>query len=446
MLKKLFEFEEDNISIINNARFNNIVFWDSIRVQFYMNGLDKKNPTKRILGFSKYLFFISILKSFKYLFLKFDYILITSDSEKKIIDGKIYDKSVSKICESLKSDKILIIDFSTRIYDNVQGFKYVINGYTINLFAKIYRCFIRVQFNSESEILFNKLKQVDNYNYKNYLINLSSNISIYNFLLKRWSPKILFNSCYSYYAPAFSANFLNINTYEIQHGIITNAHPAYSSNYYRSLNFRCNKLLAFGNSIFSFLTNDKIFKKECISIIGNGYIEYLSENKFVNKISNYNKVIIVPTDWALEDDLVDFIIQMFELSSSFKIIFTPRDEFKTESLKKLFKYKNRFELHSNEFQDKLCLSDLCITIDSTCALEACAFGVPSILFNLNNRARNFYGNTFNDSGIVKYVESPKESIDILNSWPFYDRIRISNSSDYYFKKGFTTNLQSVLYG
>jgi hypothetical protein len=446
MLEKLFHFEEENNDLIKNSRLNGFAIWDTIRVQFYMNSLNIKMPKVSSLQFKKIEIIFSFIRSVKTLFQKYDVVLITSSSEKKIYNSVVYDKSISGICSSLKGQRVLVIDYSFGSKKLAFGFENVVNGYLMNFLAKCIKPFCKISFNDDSLLLLDSLKKEDNFDYKNYLISINALNKIFFFFLKFWSPKIYFASCYSYYSSNYSANKLNIPTYEIQHGIITNAHPAYSSKISDNSIFRCKNLLAYGDSIFSFLTSESIFKKKNILVVGNAYIDQLKNINRNHVIDNHNKIVIVPTDWSVEDYLIDFVIEMVKKTEFINFIITPRIELSIDNYKRINGFFNRINVRMNQFQSQVQNSDVCLTIDSTCALEACALGIPSILYDLDNRATNFFGHVFNDQNIVKYINSSKEAVNIIENWPFLNKNYIKSAGNFYYKENYYLNINSVING
>lgn len=446
MLHKLFHFEEENKFLIQNSTLNGVSFWDTIRVQFYMNSLSVKMPKVSPAKFNKIKTLFLFLNSIPRLFFKYDYVFITSDSEKKTYNSLIYDKSISGICSSIKNCRTLVIDYSLDSDKSTDGYDNVVNGYLFNFLAKCLKPFLKTTFNKESEQLFKHLKVVDNFDYKNYLISINALNKIFFIFFKLWSPKKYFSSCYSYYSANFCANKLQIPSFEIQHGIITNGHPAYSSKVEFSTEYRCKKLLAFGDSIFSFLTTSNIFKHENIVVIGNAYIDLLKKNRKPLKYQTEFKTIIVPTDWSVEDDLIKFVISILDSSDSINFIITPRIDLKIDNYKKIKSYDTRISIHLNQFQSQIQNSDICLTIDSTCALEACAFGIPSILYDLDNRATNFYGHVFNDENAVSYVLSPYEALNVIENWPFSDKSYIESIGNTFYNENYFYNINRLLNG
>ena len=211
-------------------------------------------------------------------------------------------------------------------------------------------------------------------------------------ILKNISPKAVLIRCgYGRFPMALSqaCRELNIPSIEIQHGLITDLHPAYTKSV-KSENKDCipEYLLTHGDVFTEMIKKGNLFDKNKVFTVGHFYLEKIKNEKMDTKasISHFKHNLLFTSQWILSEEIQDFVIRVAELLKKLKldigIIFKPHPYEKTDYTA-LSSHDNI--ILADKFEDIFRLFrkvDAHSTVYSISALEAMAFGKPNVFVDV----------------------------------------------------------------
>lgn len=454
---------------LNEFEINNVPIWSFFRIHVKFELLAQKETGKsESLDFnlprccdSKYkksvikqLYhrFLEILENIKLIFRIFGhlkrpkYMLISNRLEKKAFNGFIIDKLNSGIIEALGEHKILLLE-DAKLEDK-ENFLHrklsIIDTTDLDHFMliepDIHLSFTKGSLKELNSILKElNIKEVE----MNYFQHFFKRARVMEKIFKRYKPKILFSSCYSYFPEIYAAKKCGIKTVELQHGIISPAHTSYYSPLEISNVCISDNLFTFGEG--SILKKEGfVHKKNRIYPIGNYYLELLKKNKVdksikKQKFSNYPYNAVVPTDYTSELDLLNLIVVIAEMNKDVFFHLMPREKIQKETELRISKYDNIALLEDMPFQEAIKYCDLNISTDSTCCLESLFFGKPNILYNIDNKAYRMFGEILNPKHSF-FLNSPYQFRNALISVLSFEEAEIINSQISNFRLGYRQNV------
>ncbi len=220
----------------------------------------------------------------------------------------------------------------------------------------------------------------------------------------------------------FSGNKLNINTYGIQHGIISEA----SVSYFIPSNNKMyipKKTFVWGEEFKEKLINGtKVYNENNTLIVGQTRTDYLYKkiSKLNLKNSNNGKVKILYATQYVKDLAKEASEFLFSSLSSYEnqyeiiVKLHPNDTFYDmyEDIIKRYNIKNVKVSKNIDIYDAIIWSDVVISVHSTVNLEAAILNKPSICLLLKNYWDK--GN-FVKNNISKGAQNNYELLDLLNN-------------------------------
>ena len=277
----------------------------------------------------------------------------------------------------------------------------------------------------------------------------------FNLFYKIYNLKIIFINCYyslPHQAAIFSANKIGIKTVELQHGIINDKHPAYNVFIKIDKSFFPNYLLVFGDYIKNIFNKRNYFiKRENVLSVGNMYIDYINNKYkpsretiqiFINFRIKYKKIVVISSQWTVEDILIDFLKKSASLSKDILYIFVPRDLSKDYSWTDF--PENIIILENLNIYQMIKVADFHATVNSTCALEAPVLGVPNILININNQAKMYYSNILTNRDVTRFVNKENEFINLILNRQTKSKKQINNLHRGFYKQNHKESLKQAL--
>ena len=201
--------------------------------------------------------------------------------------------------------------------------------------------------------------------------------SIYS-LLERKQLKHLFIHAASYGNIAMlltlAANVSNINTYELQHGVIADTHIAYNSTYIPQeilQTYYPSKLLLWGE-----FWKSRIYKKFNSYILG---FPYLSEENINTTIPNeqsvHRKIFLIISQWTIREELIEITRRIAENLPNTIIWFKPhpREELFFQQHPNIFSLSN-VEIKTGSIYPLIKAANIIIGSYSTALIESALMG------------------------------------------------------------------------
>ncbi len=352
-------------------------------------------------------------------FRRYDYLFFSDSSERKLIDGKRYDILCDGIIEQLGRNKSLLIEspFSNFHYQKkIVTSKNIVSKIPLNILIVIISKIIKSA--KKIDILDNINKNFDlNIDYKKRVTIFNANLILYKWYFRLVKPKIIFLNCYyDKQGIVKAAHELNIKVVEIQHGMISSTHSAYSSKLLLNKSYLPDAILVFGEIVKNILSKNNIYSKNQIFTVGSYYLQYLSSNFKPNKElqaiqSKYDLTIAVSLQKTFELKVFDFIEQIANKIPNVLFLMISRS-YPADKLETYIKSSNVVLAPPIDCYNNLLHSDFHCTIYSTCALEASYFGIKSILLNIDNLTTYFL-DEFISSENIYIVDNPEDFLLLL---------------------------------
>jgi hypothetical protein len=273
------------------------------------------------------------------------------------------------------------------------------------------------------------------------VIKIYSCIAFFKKLFVFLKPSKLFIVCYydiKKMAASYVAKEFGIPVIELQHGMISNSHWAYTGLVNIRDNPYPNYLFCFGSS-FKKHVSPCIYKPKNIFVTGNYYFDILKREKeknrkiFQNKYSKYNTKVIITiaaqNDSELDNGMLEFIGSISNISPDIFFIFVPRVP--SKKIKASLNTNIIIETELNIYQ---CMqnSHITSTVYSTCTIESLVFGTPVILFNINNMAKLIYSGILSETNSVFYANTPEEYCSYITQALSISRIKTASYGESFF--------------
>lgn len=379
-------------------------------------------------------------------FRSYRYFVFSNTSERKLINDKWFDKSVDYLIKVLGKEKGLLVEEPNPNYfkqndiftSNVTS-RRMLDGIALLIKKlnnkKIMYCILD-DINQEYNI------DVD-YQYQINLFN--ARYILHTWLFKFYKIDFIIITCY--YSRQYvlkSANDLNIQTIEVQHGVITKKNDAYNSLLTLDKSYFPNYLLSFGESEKKELLDNGLISKAVIPI-GSFYLDYLKSSFLKNReleslINKYDKSIGVSLQKGSEKLMLEFIINLATKSKDILYIIIPRFFNVEENKQYIFPENILFYPSLNCYQTIMHCNYHC-TFYSACTVEVPSLGIPNILIDFDGTAKKYYEVLENKTTVI--VQSEKEFLEVLSSSILTMTDVIKNNS-FYIKNNYRDSIQTII--
>jgi len=406
-----------------------------------------------------------VLFGIKSLFRSYNYIVFSDITERKVVDGIYFDKSVDFISESLKSDGVLHVEslsasrfhYSLHVLPN----RNFLSGSFLALLSRIYVLTLSPH-KHELEKFFKKSRELkilestlgsDQSFREKLMASCLYSIGcyrIFKFLFKIYKPKAIFVNRRGVNEIIFkAANDLGIKTIEIAHGVISKNHISYNSCCHNisTENFP-EYLFSFGVDAQKELKKNGIIKK--IIPVGSYYIDHIKDtNKQSENILNlkkkYTKVVCVSLEWTVESKLIPFLIHAAKRNPSKFFALIPRNidtVYEYDFLPNI-KILNEELSNGETIYEILNSSDIHLTVYSTCAIESLALGVPNILVNIDNLSTEHLGWIVDDE--TTWLVNSIDELDVaLLGAVNTEKSNVLKKGNYFLEPHYKKNIQKAL--
>lgn len=447
---------------VKSIKVKGIEIWPFLRNKYFsfkenenLNIQNKKNKKPLLILKLVINFFYGLTNLFKK---KNDYLIFTDTMELRLKDGLYINKLFSDLYDILGKDKVLSIenpyyhdhfDISNLYMNNIVSLDF------FNLLSSIYPFYTKYEIENEEILKEINLNYKININYKKIINKFFSYYKIFNITFKKLQPKIIFISEYyslPHQAAVYTARSLGIKTVEFQHGIINTEHAAY--NVFSSMDkiFFPEYLLVFGEYCKNIFNKNNFFIDENkVLPIGNMYINYINNyytpskettELFLKYRKKYNKIVAISSQLGIEDKLIDFLKKSALISNKILYIFVPRNYDKDYSY---YNFPPNMIIISNLDVYKIIKeTDFHATVNSTCAIEAPALGVPNILININNLSKNYYSLILKNPEVTNYVNNEVDFVNLIQSWTPRSKKEIKMLHSEFYATNYKESLKKVL--
>ena len=397
--------------------------------------------------------FKQIFSGWHFFFGKYKTVIFSNSLERRDLDDGVYDKLFHYISmqKSLHPSLTIEAKFPSNHFPS-KKYKNPICVSRSFLFLKelVYRKFFLRNIsilNDEylkSFILKNGIKVNTNYAIRK---NIAQYKVMYKFFKKRPEIKHVFLTVsYTNFGLIKACKELGIQVIEIQHGVINTEHYGYNYFYTPQQCQYPDFLLTLGNADCVFFKNSPLSKFLTPVSIGSFIIEYYLQKSSKTRVSEKTRVVISLQDCETGVESVKDFIRLAELNPSVDFYFKRR-RLSMEFYSEQFTFPSNVHFDNNKnIYDLIVFCDVHLTAYSSCAIEALSLGTPNILYNLNDKANQYYSEKLprgNHNIYCNSVEMIHNSLqDLIKSKCLTDRIHDSNDNN--IRSNYNNNVNSFL--
>ena len=444
--------ESDLDYAVEDIQIKGKKFWPFLKVFFFDAQFVKGGTQTNLTLKQKIKFFRSLLYGWHNWFKRIDYIVFSNSDQRKRIDGKYIDKSAEYIDINLKN--VLHVELPVFSHFPIRDLKYktIVSHLPLRLIEAIYaKVFLRRQKISG-------LKVAQSLN-ADFNTNINAPEVGKRFLAQYWmmntliclkKPKAIFMAVpYMKMGYVLAAREKNIKVIEMQHGTINKSHFGYVNYKNVEPDLFPHYLLAYGkNTLEVFKDGNVTFSSKNVLPIGHYYLHLIQnssplEKEKTDRLIKAKKSIAV----SLQDDsigkrIVPLLIEVAKAKPEWVIVFVPRKT-RQEDYEKLNLPENIVFLPDLNVYEIINICDIHTTAFSTCAIEAPTLGKPNVLFNIENKAMEYYGRTLSNRMVTRIVEDVKEYIFEIEKEDFPSKEIIKASNDGVMVPNFDENLKEA---
>lgn len=409
---------------VEDIKVNGMPFWPFLKV-FYFDSQFVTGGTQTTFSFIEKVKMIrGIFYGFRNWFGKADYLVFSNSDQRKIIDGLWVDKSADFLHKKFKNALHIELPVFAHKPRKQVYYKRVVSHLPLrileNILGKVNRNVTIQGGDVWKSILLKEGGKAD----INVLgMRFYSQFKVMSLLLKIYRPKKVFMVVpYMKMGYVYACRKNKVEVIEMQHGVINRSHFGYCN--FKQID-EClypNQLLSYGHSVKQvFGLGNITFERSKVHEIGHYYLWLIAHKKKELK-AKYRKQYPYKTivSASLQDDsighkLVPFLHEVAQKFPSILFVFSPRKT-TIKEYKKMGLAENIMFFTELNVYEVIAISDVHITAFSTCALEAPVLGVANILYNVENKAVEFFSEMLIDDKVNRYVNSVdefKEAMDIL---------------------------------
>lgn len=426
--------------------------WPLIRFSVIVNYTIGKVPLSRpSISFRQVkLFFYGFFNLFR----RYHFLAFSDSSERKVIEGRYFDKSIDPLILLYPKTLLFELPLPNHFSRARTTTRFIASKYPLYVLALLYERFIlrKIELTNEELITGFNAELGVTYDYRAQIRKALSHYYLGLFLFRIYKPKAIFiQSAYTNTGLVKAFKERGVMVIEVQHGMITSTHEAY--NVFRDCGRECNPhyLFSFGEREREIFRNNYFLPQENVIPVGHFYIDYIRRNtkkdrKLEQIVTKYQKSIVVSTqDIPQERRLITFLIEAARQASDLVILFVPR--FQPPE------YYDRYQFPSNmilvswlNVYEAILQADFHSTIFSTCALEAPSLGTPNLLIDIDGLSRKSYESILTDPSATRYVTTIGEFLHLVSIRWFADRGVMIKNNDNLIKPGYQDNLTRALSG
>lgn len=394
-----------------------------------------------------------IFSGWRLFFGKYKTVIFSNSLERRHLDDGVYDKLFHYISTQKSLQPSLTIEakfpsnhFSSKKYKN----SICVSRSFLFLKELVYRkMFLRNTSILNDEYLKSFILENDINVNINYAIrkNIAQYKVMYKFFKKRPDLKQVFLTVsYTNFGLIKACKELGIQVIEIQHGVINAEHYGYNYFYTPQQCQYPDFLLTLGNTDCEFFKSSPLSKFFTTVSIGSFIIEYYLQKSSLIPESTNTSVVISLQDCETGVESVKDFIRLAELNPMVDFYFKRRRlsiDFYTNQF--IFPCNVHFDETKNIY-DLMVFCDFHLTAYSSCAIEALSLGTPNILYNINNKAKEYYLEKLPEGNHTIYcdsVEMMHKSLQDLMNLKFHKN-DILDSNNKNIRANYNNNVNSFL--
>ena len=266
------------------------------------------------------------------------------------------------------------------------------------------------------------------------------------FLVRRYKPKIAeVTVAYVDMPRVLALKKKGIPVIEFQHGVINRQHHGYQLFNKIDDKLLPDYLLSFGEKEVLFAQNSEYVDFRKVIPVGSFYLDYISNTEvspvYLDSARKKYSLILAATGQNSYDHVfIPFLKKVMERKDDWMCLFIPRTGEEKE-------YRDKYGL-GDQFlfidelntYEKIKISDIHTTVNSTCALESLRLGTANVLYNYENKASGYYEPVVSDSRYFTWSNDVDGFISEVESRKQLSKEEIENNSNDLFAIGFEKRL------
>jgi hypothetical protein len=387
---------------------------------------------------------------------KYDYVALSNTQERRSINGKYFNRLIDTMIDELGRDSVLYIERRAPSFYPIKKVhtKRVVGRDLIDLIMLLVAFWEKItlrRYTIQNRYILQAIQRDYNLEIddaqliKTYIIQRR----VYSLLFRMIKPKaILLSDYYSANMPAIkAARNLGIKVVEFQHGLIGNENPAYNVGVEIDKTYFPDYLLVFGRKEIETFANSRFIEPKNVFPVGSFYIEHMRSNRpecsLAKRLENYKRSVGITLSWTDEKSSIAFVRQAANLDKRIFYILIPR--------RPTLVYYDTLNLPENvaiikdmNFYEVITYVDFHSTVSSTCAIEAPSLGVQNILIDIDGVSKRFFGNILNDSRITRYINTPKEFVNTINTFEKLSKDTISKLNEDIIATDYKKNIRDFI--
>jgi len=387
---------------------------------------------------------------------KYDYVALSNTQERRSIDGKYFNRLIDTMIDELGRDSVLYIERRAPSFYPIKKVhtKRIVGRDLIDLIMFLVAFWEKLslrRYTIQNGYILQAIQRDYNLEIDDALLIRTHIIQrrVYSLLFRMIKPKaILLSDYYSANMPAIkSAKNLGIRVVEFQHGLIGKENPFYNVSAEIDKTYFPDYLLVFGRKEIETFANRRFIEPENVSPVGSFYIEHMRSHRpecsLAKRLEPYKRSVGTTLSWSDEKRSIEFIRQAANLDNCIFYILIPR--------RPTLKYYDTLHLPDNvaiirdlNFYEVITYVDFHSTVSSTCAIEAPSLGVQNILLNIDGVSKRFFGNILNDSRITRYIDTPEEFVNTINTFEKLSRDTISKLNEDIIATDYKKNIRDFI--
>ncbi|MDX1349734.1 MAG: hypothetical protein R3279_05780, partial [Putridiphycobacter sp.] len=271
-------------------------------------------------------------------------------------------------------------------------------------------------------------------------------------LLKLKKPKVAFISpAYTAFGYVKALKESGVIVVEMQHGLILKSHHGYNVYTAFDQSYFPDYLLSFGKrekDVFD--EENKSLSSNQIIPVGNFFLDHVTENYkeegFTEQQSESYKLSIAVSLQEIElgEKLIPFIIDLANANQDVVFYLKPRRRPKAYFISKYDFPNNTVIVEHVNIYELILNTDCHATIFSTTALEAPALGRQNVLVNINNKAKEIFGDTLTNSSTTVFVDDIASFQNFIDSFQKIPSEQIKQEHEDIIASNFKNNVNQFL--
>ncbi len=443
---------------VEDIRVNHVQLWPIIRLKFFEELRKRDGISSRIVRISpatvKTLiktFFFGLPNLFRLSRKK--YWIFSSSDRRKSLGGLYYDRVVDAIPDILPATITFENPFPLGKHypSKAMPHKQVISQSIFYLGSFLFARFCRKYKIGDEHIIRELLEQYKvNINYKKEYATFRGQYYFTLFVLRFCKPKIVFmvyTASSMGYISAFKRK--KIPVVELQHGVINDKHVAYNLRKPFDAGFFPDYLFTYGDMERHYFGEANYFIPLANVIpVGYYFLEAVAQapasgsDLHQQLKARYKLIVVFSFQEPMADWSLPFLISAAAASPEYVYLIIPRNpayDFEAWSFP-----SNVIVERDLNIYEAMKIGDVHTTINSTTALEAFCFGIPSVLIDIKHMAGNYYQDLFDNVDSVTFAADMDSFIEAIAHAKDRDRGKIRAEGDRFFKRDYDTNFRQAL--